>query len=126
MPIALTRQLNLRPGALHTVSVVDMTMGSGSGLTHAAASLTIVAPSVVAGAASGPDGTQITVDGASFAPGQSVSVSIDNQTLGRVQVSADGSLSLSSMVASLPAAVHTVLVTSDDGIEKAAASVATH
>jgi hypothetical protein len=55
-----------------------------------------------------------------------VSVTIDNVSLGSTQVAADGSISLSATLPALAPAVHTVLVWSDDGLEKAYASLVTH
>jgi hypothetical protein len=121
--IPITR--DLRPGAQHTVSVVDMTIGTGNGITHATAQLMLAAPAVSAGVSSDADGTQLSVTGSSFAPNQVVSVSIDQQSLGTATVLPDGTFAFTSPV-SLAPAVHTVLVSSGDGVEKAAASVATH
>ena len=121
--IPITR--DLRPGAQHTVSVVDMTLGFGNGITHATAQLTLAAPAVSAGVSSNADGTQLSVTGSSFAPDQLVSVWVDQQSLGNAQVLPDGTFAFTSPVKLAPA-VHTVFVSSGDGVEKAAASVATH
>ena len=109
---------DLRPGFEHTLVLGEAAAGP-NWLTSV--QLRIAAPRA---AISHATSSSVQLDGSLFARGQSVTVWLDELALGRVAIAADQTFTHSFAIpASLGSGTHTFLIVSDDGIEKAVATL---